>query len=139
MKNLILIIMILLMPFMAIAQTAEDQEKLWQVMNNLINNAIHALLDQNSNGDLLHISTHLLDGEYEIRVSDNGIGMSDETKGKVFEPLYSTKGFGVGLGMVITKGIVEQHHGEISIESMEGKGSTVILRLPIKPPEEQVQ
>lgn len=116
-----------------------DQEKLWQVMNNLINNAIHALLDQNSNGDLLHISTHLLDGEYEIRVSDNGIGMSDETKEKVFEPLYSTKGFGVGLGMVITKGIVEQHHGEISIESMEGKGSTVILRLPIKPPEEQVQ
>ena len=113
-----------------------DQGKLWQVMNNLINNAVHALLAENSNGDLLQISTHLLDGEYEIRVRDNGIGMSDETKGKVFEPLYSTKGFGVGLGMVITKGIVEQHHGEISIESMEGKGTTVTLRLPINPREE---
>jgi PAS domain S-box-containing protein len=116
-----------------------DQEKLWQVMNNLINNAVHALLDENSKGDLLHISTQLLDGEYEIRVRDNGIGMSDETKEKVFEPLYSTKGFGVGLGMVITKGIVEQHHGEISIESVEGKGSTITLRLPIKPPEEKAQ
>lgn len=116
-----------------------DQDKLWQVMNNLINNAVHALLDENSNGVLLQISTHLLDGEYEIRVRDNGVGMSGETKKKVFEPLYSTKGFGVGLGMVITKGIVEQHHGEISIESMEGKGTTVTLRLPIKPPEDEAQ
>jgi signal transduction histidine kinase len=65
--------------------------------------------------------------------------MSDETRGKVFEPLFSTKGFGVGLGMVIAKDIVEQHHGEISIESMDGKGTTVTLRLPIRQPEGEAQ
>jgi signal transduction histidine kinase len=108
-----------------------DPEKLRQVIVNLISNALHALLDEHSNGKLLQISTHLLDTEYEIRVRDNGIGMSDETKEKVFEPLYSTKGFGVGLGMIIAKGIVEQHHGKIRLESQEGAGTTVSLRLPI--------
>ncbi len=107
-----------------------DQEKLRQVMINLITNAVHALLAKKSNGKLLQISTHLFDDEYEIRVRDNGTGMSDESREKVFEPLYSTKGFGVGLGMVIAKGIVEQHHGEISVESMDGKGTTVTLRPP---------
>ena len=57
--------------------------------------------------------------------------MTSETKEKVFEPLFSTKGFGVGLGMVIVKNIVDQHHGEINIESKEGEGTTVTLRLPI--------
>lgn len=112
-----------------------DQEKLRQVIINLITNAIHALLDENSSGKLLQISTRLLGGEYEICVRDDGVGMSDEIKGNVFEPLYSTKGFGVGLGMVIAKDIVEQHHGEISIESKEGKGTTVGLRFPIRPAE----
>ncbi len=116
-----------------------DQEKLRQVMINLITNAVHALLAKKPNDKILQISTHLFDDEYEIRVRDNGIGMSDETREKVFEPLFSTKGFGVGLGMVIAKGIVEQHHGKISIESMEGKGTTVTLRLPIRPPEGEVQ
>ncbi|MDG5468706.1 ATP-binding protein [Deltaproteobacteria bacterium IMCC39524] len=108
-----------------------DQEKLRQVAVNLITNAVHALQDKTSGKKLLRISTHLLDDNYEIRFSDNGIGMSEDIKEKVFEPLYSTKGFGVGLGMVVVKNIVEQHHGEIYIESKEGKGTTVTLRLPL--------
>ncbi len=116
-------------------RTSFDQEKLRQVMVNLIANGVHALQEEDSDGELLQISTRLLNGEYEIQVSDNGIGMSDETREKVFEPLFSTKGFGVGLGMVIVKSIVEQHHGEISIESKSGEGTTVSLRLPISPQE----
>lgn len=112
-------------------RTSFDQEKLRQVAVNLITNAVHALQDKTSGKKLLRISTHLIDHNYEIRFSDNGIGMSDDIKEKVFEPLYSTKGFGVGLGMVVVKNIVEQHHGEINIESKEGKGTTVTLRLPI--------
>ncbi len=108
-----------------------DHEKLRQVVVNLIANAIHALQDKQSNGKHLKISTHLLDNTYEIRISDNGIGMSSDIKEKVFEPLFSTKGFGVGLGMVIVKNIVDQHHGEINIESKEGEGTTVTLCLPI--------
>jgi len=116
-----------------------DQEKLRQVTVNLIANAVHALQDKRSDKKRLRISTHLLGNKYEIRFSDNGIGMSDDIKEKVFEPLYSTKGFGVGLGMVIVKNIIEQHHGEISIESTRGEGTTVSLRLPISPPEREPQ
>jgi len=108
-----------------------DQEKLRQVAVNLITNAVHALLDKKAERKHLRISTRPLDGKYEIRFEDSGVGMSDDVKEKVFEPLYSTKGFGVGLGMVIVKHIVEQHHGEINIASKTGEGTTVILRLPI--------
>lgn len=100
-----------------------DREKLRQAMVNLITNAVHALQGKGSTVKNLRISTRLLEGEYEICVRDDGVGMSDETSEKIFEPLYSTKAFGVGLGMVIAKGIVEQHHGEISIESIRWKGN----------------
>jgi len=116
-----------------------DQEKLRQAVVNLISNAVHALLDEGSNGRFLQVSSRLLDGEYDISIRDNGIGMSDDTKEKVFEPLFSTKGFGVGLGMVIVKNIVEQHNGEIIIESMKGTGTTVRLRLPLSQRDEETQ
>jgi PAS domain S-box-containing protein len=113
-----------------------DQEKLRQVAVNLINNAVHALQERTSGRRHLRISTFLLDDKYEIRFTDSGIGMSDDIKEKVFEPLFSTKGFGVGLGMVVVKNIVEQHHGEITIESKKEEGTTVTLRLPVNLPEE---
>jgi len=108
-----------------------DHEKLRQVVVNLMTNAIHALQDKQSTEKHLSVSTHLLDDKYEIRISDNGVGMTSDIKDKVFEPLFSTKGFGVGLGMVIVKNIVDQHQGEIIIESKEGEGTTVTLRLLI--------
>ncbi len=108
-----------------------DQDKLRQVVVNLLDNAVHALQDKKSKGDRLQVSTHALDEEYEIRVCDNGAGMTKETQKKVFEPLFSTKGFGVGLGMVIVKNIVEQHQGSIRIESKLGEGTTITLRLPV--------
>ena len=108
-----------------------DQEKLRQVAVNLITNAIHALQEKNSDSKKLQISTHILNDKYEIRFSDNGVGMSEEVKEKVFEPLFSTKGFGVGLGMVIVKNIIDQHQGEINIESKVGSGTTITLILPI--------
>ncbi|MCK4507621.1 MAG: HAMP domain-containing histidine kinase, partial [Desulfuromonadales bacterium] len=113
-----------------------DHEKLRQVVVNLITNAVHALQEKQSSRKHLQIFTQLLGEKYEICFRDNGIGMSDETKEKVFEPLYSTKSFGVGLGMVIVKNIVEQHHGEITIESRAGEGTTVTLCLPITQPEQ---
>jgi signal transduction histidine kinase len=115
-------------------RTFFDQEKLRQVIVNLINNAVHALEDKHSNGKFLGIATCFLGDEYEIRIHDNGIGMSDEVKEKIFEPLFSTKGFGVGLGMGIVKNIVEQHRGEVIVESKRGEGTTVILRMQINLP-----
>ena len=66
-------------------------------MVNLITNSLHALQDKQFEEKLLLISTQIIDDEYEIRIYDNGIGMSEDTKKKIFEPLYSTKGLGVGL------------------------------------------
>ena len=108
-----------------------DQEKLRQAVVNLITNAVHALQDKETERKHLRISTCLLDGKYEIRFEDSGVGMTDDVKERLFEPLFSTKGFGVGLGMAIVKNIVEQHHGKINVESKKGEGTTVILRLPI--------
>ena len=107
-----------------------DQEKLRQVVVNLIGNALHALQEKSEVGGLLKISTRLLENQVEISIGDNGIGMTKETKKKIFEPFFSTKGFGVGLGMVVVKNIVEQHQGEVIIESRKGAGTTVMVRLP---------
>jgi signal transduction histidine kinase len=111
-----------------------DPSKLQQVINNLLDNAVHALKDSHANGKLLQISTSLLDGIYEIRICDNGVGMSDDIKERLFEPLFSTRNFGVGLGMVVVKNIVEQHHGQVFIESKEGAGTSVNIQLPIQGP-----
>jgi signal transduction histidine kinase len=57
--------------------------------------------------------------------------MSSEVKDKIFDPLFSTKSFGVGLGMVVVESLIKQHHGEIQVESKEGHGTTITLRLPL--------
>ena len=65
-----------------------------------------------------------------IEVVDNGVGMNGETLQNCFEPLYSTKGFGTGLGLPAAKQILEQHNGGIEISSEPGAGTTVTLWLP---------
>jgi signal transduction histidine kinase len=69
-----------------------------------------------------------------VRVSftDNGGGMSAEALSRVFEPYYTTKSRGSGLGLLIVRRIVREHGGELAIESAEGKGLTLTIRLPFK-------
>ena len=66
----------------------------------------------------------------EIEISDNGPGMSSEVKLRACEPLFSTKGFGVGLGLATVKQIMEQHRGGIEISSAAGADTRVVLWLP---------
>jgi signal transduction histidine kinase len=108
-----------------------DEDKLRQVMVNLITNAVHALEPDSVKEKILRISSKLLNGMYEIQITDNGIGIPDKVISRIFEPLYSTKDFGVGLGMVIVKNLVAQHHGEIHVDSKEGKGTTITLHFPV--------
>lgn len=113
------------------ARAQFDVNKLRQVIVNLINNAVQAL-EQNSPQDkILRISSEGLNGMYEIKITDNGVGMSSEVKEKIFDPLFSTKSFGVGLGMVVAESLIKQHHGEIQVESKEGHGTTITFRLPL--------
>lgn len=66
----------------------------------------------------------------EISIIDNGVGFDVNDIEKLFEPFYSTKSFGVGLGMSIAKQIIEKHGGNIDMKSIPGKGASVIVQIP---------
>jgi signal transduction histidine kinase len=82
--------------------------------------------NENSNG---HPNDHR--GSLVVSVIDRGVGMSVETKRRLFEAFYTTKHNGTGLGMMITQEIVKKHGGRIEVESVEGKGTTVSVYLPV--------
>jgi two-component system NtrC family sensor kinase len=75
------------------------------------------------------------EGRVRIEFIDTGCGIPAEIHEKIFEPFYTTKERGTGLGLAITRQIIEQHHGEIRIESEPGRGTTVTVILPLEPEE----
>ncbi|MFH0968211.1 MAG: PAS domain S-box protein, partial [Methanobacteriota archaeon] len=105
-----------------------DPDKLLQVFTNLVTNACQAM----SGGGTLTIRS-ALEGKDRVIVSvtDTGVGISEEHMKRLFEPLFSTKAKGIGLGLVVTKAVVEAHHGSIDIRSEEGKGTTFTVTLPV--------
>ena len=77
------------------------------------------------------VSSRLVDENCEIIVQDNGPGMSQDVLGRIFEPMFSTKNFGVGLGVPIIKNILVGHCGGVEYLSEVGKGTTVVMWLPL--------
>ncbi len=113
----------------ALPQVMLDGDQMRQVAINLILNAGGAMSD----GGVLAIRTEQLDAEHvQIAFCDNGCGIPPECIEKIFEPFYTTKERGTGLGLAITRQIIEQHNGEISIESSPDAGTTVRVTLPIE-------
>lgn len=110
-----------------------DQEKLRQVIVNLVNNSVDALRDERAIGKTMSVSTRRIGDAFEICIADQGCGITEEVQDKMFEPLFSTKGFGVGLGMVVVKSIVESHQGHVLVDSAEGRGCRITLHLPVEP------
>jgi signal transduction histidine kinase len=115
------------------ATVAIDPERFRRVIINLLDNACQAMASIPGARDemAVDITTGVEAGGLRIVVSDTGPGISPEVMPHVFEPLFSTKGFGAGLGLSIVKGIVEQHGGEIIIESPPAQGARVTIRLPL--------
>ncbi len=101
--------------------------ELVQVVTNLIFNAVDAMPE----GGELTLKTYLEGNAVGLEVSDTGIGMSKEVKEKLFQPFFTTKGNGYGLGTSIVYGIVARHGGEIQVSSEEGVGTTFLLSLPV--------
>jgi signal transduction histidine kinase len=109
-----------------------DSERFRRAIVNVLNNAVDAMREKGTpeSRNRLTVSTQVVDGRLEIVVSDTGCGIPDEDIDRIFEPLFSTKSFGVGLGLSIVKGVLEQHRGGIEIESQVDAGTTVTLWLP---------
>ncbi len=108
--------------------------KLNQVFMNVITNAIHAT--KAMSGDrkpLIQISSHCTSGHAVICIRDNGTGMNAEVKTRIFDPFFTTKpvGEGTGLGLAIVYGIIEDHHGSITVESEVGEGSVFTIQIPL--------
>jgi len=109
-----------------------DAEHMRRAVVNIVTNAVHALTEENSPGKELTVKSLASGKNLEIHVTDTGPGIPEELQHKIFEPLFSTKGFGVGLGLSITKDIIEKHHGSIEVQSKPGEGTTVIIRIPLE-------
>jgi signal transduction histidine kinase len=94
---------------------------------NLIKNAIAAMEE----GGTLTITTGFDDAEIYISVKDTGSGISEENLPKIFEPYFTTKPTGTGLGLTLVFKIVREHRGDLSVKSREGEGADFIITLPI--------
>ena len=113
----------------ALPKIRGDRGQLQQVILNVLNNALAAV---GENGQVTISTMQKESNTIALCIKDNGCGMSEETKQHIFEPFYTTKGNeGTGLGMSIIYGIIQRHHGEITVESELGKGTLLTICLPI--------
>lgn len=108
--------------------------KLNQLFMNLLNNAAYAAKKRHgASGGEVRIITRQEQDNAVVIISDNGIGIEESVQARLFEPFFTTKdvGEGTGLGLSIAKGIVDKHHGQISVESLVGHGTTFTITIPI--------
>jgi signal transduction histidine kinase len=105
-----------------------DAGQLWQATLNLIRNSLDAMPD----GGELTVGTWRESGQVRLRVTDTGKGMSEEQLKKVFAPFFTTKPAGTGLGLALVQQITSEHGGHIECESVQGKGSTFTIFLPVE-------
>ena len=112
-----------------VPQIMGDPEFLRSVFNNLLINALQAM---GSNGGSLSvkITPDELGGYVKSEITDTGVGISRSNLEKIFEPYFSTKETGTGLGLAIVNKIVDIHHGVVTVDSEEGKGTKFTVRLP---------
>jgi signal transduction histidine kinase/purine-cytosine permease-like protein len=117
-----------------------DSEKFRHALVNLLQNAQQAMLrDEPDQPDAqgvrrsgeMRVTTRKNGELFELKISDEGCGLEPGTRDKIFKPLFSTKAFGVGLGLPLVKRIVEGHQGSIAVESEWGDGTTISIRLPL--------
>jgi signal transduction histidine kinase len=115
-----------------------SEDQLQQVFMNLVSNAAQAMEPQD--GGLLSIESgiHPKENQILIQIKDTGVGIPAEDIPKLFEPFFTTKKRkGVGLGLSVAYGIIQEHGGSIFVQSAVGEGSTFNIKLPLHPPKEK--
>jgi two-component system sensor histidine kinase HydH len=103
-----------------------DETSLTSALINLTLNSIQSM----PGGGRLTVRTNRVNGTSRLTIADTGCGMTAEQIEKVFEPFYTTKSQGLGLGMPYAKKVIEQHHGAIHIESQPDAGTRIVIELP---------
>ena len=110
-----------------------DERYIKQALINIIQNAIDAMNDNKDDKKKeIYIKLKTIDNYAVISIKDTGTGIKDEDLNKIFEPYFTTKRHGTGLGLTNVVRIIEAHNGNITIESEYGKGSEFIIKLPLK-------
>jgi signal transduction histidine kinase len=111
-----------------------DADRIRRAVINLVDNAAQALGEMPPGSGPLRIAVKsmIVDGNLELTVADTGPGIAAEHMARIFEPLFTTRSFGTGLGLSAAKQIVTQHSGTIAIDSEIGAGTRVTIRLPIE-------
>ncbi len=107
-----------------------DEKQLRQVIGNVIKNSSENFQENNILSKIITFSSIITQNYILLSIEDNGVGIKETNKIKILEPYFTTKKNGTGLGLAISKKIIEDHHGEINIESSE-KGTKVIIKFPI--------
>ncbi|OGS60803.1 MAG: two-component sensor histidine kinase [Flavobacteria bacterium GWF1_32_7] len=107
-----------------------DKTQLIRVITNLVKNAIQAIPDEQENKSVF-VTVFRQDNEVKIAVKDNGKGISEENLERVFEPKFTTKSSGMGLGLAIIKNIIENYHGTITFETEPNTGTEFLVSFPI--------
>lgn len=106
-----------------------DKEQIKIAISNIVKNAIEAMQERLR---ILKIISRISDGRFEIEVSDTGRGIPKDKIKNIFDPFFTSKIYGPGLGLTFALRIIQEHRGTISVESEVGKGTTFTIRLPIK-------
>ncbi|SDE64996.1 sensor histidine kinase [Riemerella columbipharyngis] len=106
-----------------------DKSYFTRIMNNLLKNAIQAKDDNRKLS--IKVSLEQIHHKVNIRVEDNGIGIPENRINRIFEPNFTSKNSGMGLGLTMVKKLIEEYKGEISVTSEEGIGTTFLIQLPM--------
>lgn len=110
-----------------------DENQIRQALLNIVRNAAEAIREARRDQGTIRVTARCVDAGVEVRIADNGVGISADLRDKIFDPFYSSKRTGTGLGLALVQQIVQEHGGAVRCASTEGEGAEFILLLPIRP------